>query len=98
MSAVNQHCQLNRSGTSKIYYLIKGRPYRSTAKKNVINKYDVAVYHREENIGPLNYRLFELGMHVVAVQRNIHQADRHSDTLQALNYVRDSPGQMSPSG
>jgi hypothetical protein len=96
--AVDKNGQLDCSRSPEINDLVQRCPDRAARKQYIINQNDIAINDRKEYVGSLNNRLVKLGVDVVAIEADIHQADRHLDSLQALDYPGDSLREMRSAG
>src|SRR6185295_877515 len=89
-AAIDQDGELHAFGTAKVDQLIKRRADRASGVKHVVNEYDVAVFDIARKVGAVNNRLGADGRKIVAIQRDVENADRWTVAFKVRDLVGHS--------
>ena len=89
MATINQHAQSNPLRAAKVKQAVHGGPDRAACVEHVVDKDKVHAVHAKFDVGRLQDRLGgDLGK-VVAVKRDVQNADRHVDAVNSAHGLRN---------
>src|SRR4051812_15923959 len=89
MAAVDEHGELDRLGTAEVDQLVEGGAHRAAGVEHVVAEHDDAVVERARQVGALHLGLGGDGGQVVAVERDVEDADGDRLALHPLDLGRD---------
>src|SRR5258705_6089643 len=89
-AAINQYCELHAFGPAKVDQLIKRRADGTSGVKHIVNQHDVTVLNVSGKICAVNYWLGADRGEIVAIQRDVENANRWSIPFKVRDLVGHS--------
>src|SRR5258706_666433 len=98
MAAVDEHGELDGLGAAEVDELVEGGAHGAAGVEDVVAEHDDAVVERARQVGALHLRLGGDGGQVVAVERDVEDADRDLLPFHSLDLGGDLLGHGDAAG